>query len=247
MQRGERNGIIAIHGLAADDLAEVTALAERCNRHEALDLPLYLPAAATQPDSERCQFLHYSHRALTGYFACDSDNEACGMVHPDYRRRGIGRALVKAVHERQRQRGTARWFLICDEASSSGPAFARAVGAQRRFAEYRMEWTGNRVPVPGPTPPPLSLQPASLADLDLFARVLAGAFDDPEEEARRRFEPRFLEAERRFYIARCNGHPVGTVGLYEEGSAVYITSFGVLPAWHLHSADTPSVEHGLRG
>src|SRR5436305_86038 len=116
MQRRERDGIIAIHGLAADDLTAVTELVGRCNRYEGLDLPLYLPAAAAPSVNGPCQFLHYTHGALTGYFASDPDDEVCGMVHPEYRRRGIGRALVAAVGEQQ-QRGTARWFLICDEAS----------------------------------------------------------------------------------------------------------------------------------
>jgi ribosomal protein S18 acetylase RimI-like enzyme len=231
MRRGSRDGIVRVQGLGGDELAEVRGLMELCNRYEGLDLPLYLPEASSRAHGEPGPFLHYSQGELTGYFDSDPGNEACGMVHPDFRRRGIGRALVAAVGEQYRERGITRWFLICDEASPSGPEFARALGARRRMSEYRMEWTGERAPAVHPSPESLSLQPVSGSDRDLFVQTVAMAFGDPVEEVRQRYAQRLQEPQRRFYLACRNGEPIGTIGLCEERSAVYITSFGVLPAY----------------
>jgi ribosomal protein S18 acetylase RimI-like enzyme len=230
MDRGSSDGLVRIQGLAPDELDEVSRLMDACNEDEGLDLPLYLPMAATQADDDPGQFLHYSRGTLTGYLASDPGNEACGMVHPEYRRRGIGRNLVDAVGEQCRQRGIERWFLICDEASPSGPWFARALGARRRMAEYRMEWSGEFAVVARPFLEPLELHPVSTSDSDLFLQTRATAFGDPEEEASQQFAPRLLEPHRRYYLARQDGEPVGTVGLCEEGEVIYITTLGVIPA-----------------
>jgi ribosomal protein S18 acetylase RimI-like enzyme len=229
MGHGSRNGIVPVQGLARDELAEVTRLMERCNQYEGLDLPLYLPAAGPQAPDGVCPFLHYSQGTLTGYLDSDTGNEACGMVHPEYRRRGIGRALIAAVSEEYRQRGINRWFLICDEASPSGPAFARVVGAQRRMSEYRMEWTGEHTSTARPAPERLVLHPVSALDQDLFLQTVAAAFGDPIAEVRQRYASRLKEPQLRYYLARRDGEPVGTVGLCEERNVVYITSLGVIP------------------
>jgi ribosomal protein S18 acetylase RimI-like enzyme len=203
---------------------------ELCNRHEGLDLPLSLPEAAAQSRCEPGQFLHYNHGTLTGYLASDPGNEACGMVHPEYRRRGIGRALVAAVREQYWQRGIERWFLICDEASPSGPAFARALGARRRMAEYRMEWTGE--PAEGARTPTelLTFHHVSVPERERFLQTVTSAFEDPMEEVRERYAQRFQEANRQYYLASRDGEPIGTVGLCAEGSVSYITTLGVASA-----------------
>src|SRR5581483_4869376 len=146
-------GLIGRHALDPREHADVAALLALCNAHEGLDLKLDLGAARPRPNAaERNHLLYYApDGTLAGYCGLDPGEqiELCGMVHPTYRRRGIGRALLRAAAEECRRRGKRRAYLICEEASASGHAFVSAAGAIYRFAEHGME-LGPRPPQPPP-------------------------------------------------------------------------------------------------
>src|ERR1700693_2014809 len=80
-----------------DAIASLTAL---CNAHEGLDLKVVVGLPRPEASAQAGDFLYSLDGRLVGYCSLDSSvgptPELCGMVHPDYRRRGIGRALLNA-------------------------------------------------------------------------------------------------------------------------------------------------------
>src|SRR5439155_3973776 len=140
MKQHAGHGIVTMHGLADVDRAAVAHLAALCNQREGLDLPFNLEGAGPGHGQAVNQVLYYRDGELIGFVSLEGGPpiEVCGMVHPEHRRKGIGRALLAVAKVACRRRGLPSLLLVCDEAARSGRAFVAAVGAQYRFSEYRM-------------------------------------------------------------------------------------------------------------
>lgn len=74
--------------------------------------------------------------------------EISGMVHPNYRRRGIFTELVKAAKEEIRQRGVSKLIYMNQKGSASGQLFLEALGAIYTFSEYWMKIDEIERPLP---------------------------------------------------------------------------------------------------
>ncbi|MDR7419054.1 MAG: GNAT family N-acetyltransferase [Armatimonadota bacterium] len=216
-------------------MAQARTLQNLCNVFESLDLPLNLEinAAGDWPH----QFFSYDGAALAGVLTLQAgpDVEICLAVHPARRRRGIGRRLLDAAVEACRARGMAEALLVCEAASRSGRAFVSATGATYRNAEYRLRLdrvpeagTGRGANVPA-TARGLRLQPARVADLEVLASIVAGAFGHPVEAERRRLAADLELPTHRFFIARDLGRPIGSVGVVTAGPRAYVIAMGVVP------------------
>ena len=177
--------------------------------------------------------------------------EVCLLVHPDHRRRGVGRRLLGRTTAVCRRRGAAELLLTVDARSAGGTAFAEAVGARYRFSEYRLELA--RVPEARPWPAPVRLRPATPADAAAVAHVGAAAFGEPDEAARARdVGAGMREPHHRYTLAELDGRPIGTIRVSAYAGTVYLTAFGVLPELQGHgfgrrSSPAPSAASPPRG
>jgi ribosomal protein S18 acetylase RimI-like enzyme len=77
----------------------------------------------------------------------------------------------------------------------------------------------------------LAIRSASPADVALVTSITAAAFDQDEESFRRRYAREIEEPNIRFFLAFENGQPMGALRLISFGPTVFITAFGVLPAY----------------
>ena len=220
---------MSVSRLTARGLAEIEALAAACKQYEPrLNLPLYLEAASPTT-GETSLFVHYFDDVLTGVVTLipGDDGEVVGMVHPAHRRKGIGRALLGAARREAQRRALSGLTLVCEEASSSGQAFAQAVGAKYDSAEHRMELDRVRF---AQCPPPhraLVIEPAGPADVDALTSHWMSSREVTQEEARRRIVRWLGQANQRFYIGRLSGEPVGMLRLHTDVPNIYINSFRV--------------------
>src|SRR5438552_2348475 len=106
MTRDEK-GLVRQQALTAQDRDDVEQLAALCRQHEGLDLGWVLEPSGRVPGHETNQLLYYDEGALVGFMSLPAgpEIELCGIVHPEHRRRGIGRALLTAARDEFRQRG----------------------------------------------------------------------------------------------------------------------------------------------
>jgi ribosomal protein S18 acetylase RimI-like enzyme len=230
MVRGKRHGVVA--GRAEDDRAGAERLLKLCNRDEGLDLPIAVDPALSAGD-EATQFRAYDRGALVGFawLPPDREPEACLMVHPTHRRRGLGLALLAAVRAEVRRRGLSGFPLVCDEASPSGTAFVAAVGGRYRESEYRLELDPAAVDRSRPRHVALRLRPAGADDSATLVRLLARSFGADEESARDQTERMLREPNRRHYLATLGDESVGLLRIGEHGESADVTAFGVLPEY----------------
>ena len=139
MAATNNRGFIGRHVLSAEEESDVRGLADVCNTYEGLDLKLAIGGPASPSEQDRDRFLYYENGALLGFCSLDYD-ELCGMVHPEHRRKGIGRALLAAALDEYKRRKVPEILIICEEASQSGKAFiAGATSAKYDFGEHHME------------------------------------------------------------------------------------------------------------
>ncbi len=224
------SAIVARNGLADTDLSEAEVLIDTCNHFEGLDLALNLEPGSPGAPQDTNQFLYYDGPTLAGCLTLFGyrEIEVCLAVHPDHRRREIGRALLAAGREECRRRGHEMVLLVCEEASRSGRAFVAAVGGQYRSAEYRMRLDTDRVGGPLETQSPLRLERASVEDAPAVARIITASFGRPEDQEVRRVTQDIQKPTHRYFLARLDGEPVGVLGVVIH-DRVYIIGFSVLP------------------
>ncbi|MBU3158810.1 GNAT family N-acetyltransferase [Clostridium frigoris] len=93
-------------------------------------------------DEPLVEFLYYENKILVGYLGvCNfggNEVEISGMVHPDFRRRGIFRKLYLMAKEEWQKILSADVLALCDHTSISGLAFVNSIGGEYVSSEYKM-------------------------------------------------------------------------------------------------------------
>ncbi|HKP54781.1 MAG TPA: GNAT family N-acetyltransferase [Chloroflexia bacterium] len=228
MTAGSKHGLLGRQELSEEEAGDARLLADICNAYEGLDLKLGL-GVAPGGGQETNRFLYYEGGALVGFCSLDY-KELCGMVHPEHRRRGIGRALLAAAIDEYRRRSVTNFLIIREEASQSGKGFVAAtMSAEYDFSEHHMElepeagW-GESVKQDDR----LDSFRAAPGDVDTLAHLTALALDRPEEETRRHLLEDIKDPTQSFYIARLEGMPIATLKAFALGEKIGIYAFGVL-------------------
>ncbi len=230
---GNRRGLVKRRQLSEAELAEVEELARAVDAYEDLHLLLSVEQMRERTENAYNDFLYYEDDRLVGAMALSEygheKRESSPMVHPDYRRRGIGSALLAAAREEARRRGIEELVLVCERFSRSGNAFLQAVGARYDFSEHHMALADFKER--GTFPEQLQLVRATPADVDIIARITAASFGDAEERIKPHIAQDLLAPNRQYYIAKRGEEPVGSFNLYVTDESAGIYAFGVPPQY----------------
>src|SRR5579872_6831033 len=128
--------------LTPADIAAVSQLVEVCNAYEQLDMRTDWLDIRPEYFGNMHDYLYYEDGKLVGYLFLKrhgtTKKEVTGMVHPDYRRRGIFSTLLAAAREECKQQQVQKLVLICEDRSASGQAFVAASRASYDFSEHKM-------------------------------------------------------------------------------------------------------------
>lgn len=225
-----QQGLIAKESLSDTELPAVRELAAVCEAHDGHGVKLNWRMMAGRQSGQVSDFCWYESGQLAGYAPLDRfgpSGEVTALVHPDFRRRGIGRAVTAAAHRAAQPSGCTELLLVNVRTSATGRAFAAALGHPLDFSEYHLEWAAI---VPPSVPDSLlQFRQATLSDLPFLIRIAALSFDILEDEARRLGEGELRGGGARAYLAERDGRPIGRLSALIEDEGVYLRSFGVLP------------------
>jgi ribosomal protein S18 acetylase RimI-like enzyme len=237
MSDNETYEVVGVHQLTEEQAEQARALRDVCNSADGLDLKLGISASFTAQSAEPYAFLCALDGVLVGFCTLSGDDdpelELCGMVHPAYRRRGIGRALLNAALASARRRlATLRVLAICEDASAAGRAFVAAAGGKHSFSENRMETAAT--PPAHATARTLDVREASQDEARDLARVIATSFGQSDDHmAEDIIRDMTVEGER-YFLARLgdkSNEPVGAFKIFVDKPKAYIYAFGVLPEY----------------
>ncbi|MBB6215404.1 ribosomal protein S18 acetylase RimI-like enzyme [Anaerosolibacter carboniphilus] len=88
------------------------------------------------------EFMYYDRNKLIGYIGIGNFGgdtiEVNGMVHPDYRRRGVFKRLFSLVKDEWNKRESQKMLLLSDTNSISGLEFIKYTCASYDHSEYEM-------------------------------------------------------------------------------------------------------------
>ncbi len=220
-----KHGLIIKSTLTPDELAEISRLIDICNTYDGLRMRIGMEMLRERSGDEPNDFLYYVNGQLVGYLEADSygrkEKELAGMVHPDFRRRGIFTALFSAAREEFQRRGVEKLILVCEHKSASGQAFLATTNAELAYSEHEM-WLGT-FHERGRRTPGLSMRRADAQDIDTIVSFLATDSGNTGEVKAWVTELMGKPDTFWFYLATLNGQPLGTVRLdfMEEVTGIY--------------------------
>jgi ribosomal protein S18 acetylase RimI-like enzyme len=207
----------AIEGRARLGITErgtVDRLREVCEAVDPLDLKLELDES--DPSGRPIHFVATGDGGVIGYAAvtAGAEAEACGMVHPAWRRRGVGAGLLGEVRAAARRLRRDSILMICEDAGPVALDWLRRLGATPGGVECRMVLRlGSRrspiTPSGGQVRAPFELRSAGGDDRTALITLLGDGFSQSAEQVADRLDP----PDEHTLVAVDDGRVVGTMRL----------------------------------
>ncbi len=134
--------------LNQDDYEDINLLKKLCLEMDKTTLKLELDYKLNRAEEKNQnlnsinEFMYYDNNKLIGYIGiCQFGGntlEVNGMVHPEYRKRGVFKRLFSLVKDEWRKRESQKMLLLSDANSISGLEFIKYTDASYDHSEYEM-------------------------------------------------------------------------------------------------------------
>jgi len=230
------NSIVVPTRLSMQQVSQVRALADSCEERDgySIEARLDIGTLETRPEGSVSDVLWYESGQLMGFagmnsYSDPSEVEATILVHPEFRRRGIGRSMARAVVRECQNRGVRRLLIVVPQESREGPAFAGAMGTRHSHSEYTMDLDARRIPPFEPIHDAVELRPAGAEDVPIMAAIVASAFAEPVGEEEQALVRLMKDSTRITYLATQDGRPVGVIQSAVSDGRAFIVHFAVRP------------------
>jgi ribosomal protein S18 acetylase RimI-like enzyme len=240
-------GLMKIQILTEAEAFAIEQLITICNDYEGLHMRIDVGALRQRSGDEANDFLYYEDNRLVGYLFVEGwgsrDREIMGMVHPDYRRRGIFGSLLAAARKECRISDVHKMILVCERASQSGQAFVQAIGAHLEFSEHEMvlgTFRERRNVHEG-----LDIRQADRNDLKAIISILST--DSGNDDSISRWVTKlFDDQSSRFYLATLGGKPLGCLRLDDMSDQIGIYAFEVRLGYRGRGYGRQMLEEAIR-
>ncbi|MEJ8547503.1 GNAT family N-acetyltransferase [Brevibacillus borstelensis] len=217
----------------AEELGCIRELADVCNRFDQIDLKLNLDMLENRPGTDTNDFFCYDQGKLVGYGGLyvfhQGEAEVSGMVHPDYRGKGIFRCLQQLMEEECRSRKIPQLLFIVQRGSEAGKSYMEKASAQYRFSEYWMEReeAGQKSPVLNGR---IQLRRSTPNDLETLIQLSIAGFQMDETRAREMSERMEQDPKQTTYlIVDDQSEPIGRISVSQQPDHAFIFGFTVHP------------------
>jgi ribosomal protein S18 acetylase RimI-like enzyme len=228
--------IVAVQRLSPAQLEQVRRLATLCEEQDGVSMAARLDFGTLTSgpvDASSC-ILQYQHDILVGFAGMYSwgdvtEVELVILVHPDFRRQGVGHGLLRAVILQCRERGVRRLLLVVPRELPGSAAFAQQAGARHVRAEYTLDLDPSRMPSVPPSGHAVELRMAGTDDVPVMAAIAGVAFGIPFDEEEQSLARLMRDEGRTTWLAALDGLPVGVIQSAEDDGRTFIVHFAVRP------------------
>ncbi|MEH7440331.1 GNAT family N-acetyltransferase [Neobacillus drentensis] len=215
--------------LTQEELDSIKELQAVCEKAGGFHLKLNYDMLENRLGQEKEDFFHYENDKLVGFVGSyDFGNkvELCGMVHPNYRRRGIFTRLLEQGIDEAKRRNIKKILLNAPSSSLSAKNFLTAIPCTFYVAEYQMKWHNVELS----EDPSVTLRPSTTTeDFEAEIQLEVSAFGFNEDEARR-FNQQIREnSSDQNFIIEADGKTAGKIRVDEANGEAWIYGFAVFP------------------
>jgi len=214
--------------LTKEELFEIKTLQKICEQEGGFQLKLNFEMLENRVGNKKEDFFHYEEGRLVGFLGCyafGNKVELCGMVHPDYRRKGIFSKLLEMGLGEANQR-YSKILLNAPTESQSAKQFLKNIPCTFEVAEYQMKWQETELTEDST----VTLRPSiSNEDMEteIQLEVLSFGF---EENGAREFNQLIREnSSDHHLIIESNGRVAGKMRVSESKGEAWIYGFAVYP------------------
>jgi len=232
----DNDGIMVPVWLSTQQVSQVRALAGSCEARDgySMEARLDFGMLETRPEGSVSDVLWYESGQLVGFagmnsYGNPSEVEATILVHPDFRRRGMGRIMARAVVRECQKRGVRRLLVVLPQESREGAGFAHMMGTRHSHSEYTMDLDVTRITSFETMPGSVELRPAGVEDVPIMATIVASAFAEPVGEEDQALVRLMKDSTRTTYLATQDGRPVGVIQSAVSDGRALIIHFAVRP------------------
>lgn len=212
-------------GLSLDTLKAIAELEAETVSTDGGRLKLEWSTLKSRSGDEVEDLLWWEEGRLVGFLGLyafgGSTVELAGMVHPNFRRRGIGARLLDQTIKLCGERGFHKILLVVPRTTPGGRILAEAHGGILEHSEHALDLVG--AVAEGPSDPSLTLRTASSNDIQDMARILTEAFDNPG----RSMDLDALDDSK--LVAECEGRVLATLRVSKSPEEWSIYGFAVEP------------------
>lgn len=211
--------------LTHEELAAIKVLQEICEEEGGFHLKLNDDMLNSRDGNEKEDFFHYEDGVLVGFlgtYGFGNKVELCGMVHPDFRRKGIFSKLMKLALDELKKRDFDTILLNAPTASLSAKEFLKTIPCSFAVAEYQMKWQKTELV----EDPVITIRSSTTPeDFEAEVKLEVDGFEFTEEEARE-FNLKIKENSMdQFLIIEANGQIAGKMRVAEANGEAWIYGF----------------------
>lgn len=195
-----------------DILQPLEMLTAACNHYDNSALSFDMK---NRPIEKPCDFFYIADNRLVGYLGLYPHYikgiiNLKGIVHPDYRRKGVFTALFESAKASCIQRGFTNLILITDRASESGRGFSLSLGASLKYSNYDMELDFHNFCYKNHPIRDITFRLAESHDIDCIVALGMQGFGTTEEEERPIIETSMKDSSLDVYVVEYYNTVVGT-------------------------------------
>lgn len=215
--------------LTAKEIQDIKDLQKACEMEGSFQLKLNFDMLENRSADKKEDFFHYEEGKLVGFLGLYNFGkkvEICGMVHPEYRRRGIFSRLFESGLNEVKIQGSTTILLNAPADSHSAKEFLKNIPCTFTVTEYQMKWQETEL-TENPT---VTVRPStSKEDWEAEVQLDVQCFGFQENETRQYMETIKDSKYDQRLIIEANGQTAGKIRVSEMDGEAWIFGFAIFP------------------
>lgn len=214
--------------LSSKKLVDIKELQKACEAGEPFELKLNWDMLQSRPENEIHDLFHYEGEKLVGFiglYGFGNKVELCGMVHPEYRRKGIFTQLFNHAEKVMKDRKYKQILLNAPTKSESAKGFLQTVSCSYAFSEHQMQWQEKELV----KQEDVSLRLSTPEDLELEIQLDVQCFGYDDDGAREYNEQ--IRLVDQYLMIESGEKTVGKMRVSHSDGEAWIYGFAILPEY----------------
>ena len=214
--------------LTEKQLIEIGELQHECEASDKIQLKLNWEMLRNRSENEQSDFLLYEDgklAAFLGIYSFGKKAELCGMVKPEYRRKGIFSKLMKQALSACTERKYREVLFNAPAQSAAAKDFLKTISCEYSFSEYQMKWAEKELAADKH----VTLRQSEPSDLPLEVQLDVSCFGYMEQDASDYNHSIKREDDQDFIMIEFENKAVGKMRVSHTNGEAWIYGFAVLP------------------